>query len=91
MRRASFSLSPLLVLLAGLLTGQAALAGSLGGAGDGGKRPGNSFNLIVAPPPAATPVQLTAPGVGIAPGRVVIVDPYKVPLIQDAGSLSPGR
>ena len=88
--------APSLLLKASLLfvafiTAGSACAATTGGASDAGRRSTNSFNLYVAPPPGMSNVQLTAQGVGIASSKPVISDPYKVPLIQNAGSLTPGR
>jgi hypothetical protein len=73
-----------------IATGGAVAAGN-GAASDAAKRPNNSFNLFVPPPPGASAAVLQAPGVGFASSKGVITDPYKVPLIQNAGSLTPGR
>ena len=91
MRRASSLPLKALLLVAAWVVAGGAVAANAGAASDAGKRPANSFNLYVAPPAAGT-VALPNPGVGIASSKgVVIMDPYKVPLIQNAGSMTPGR
>ena len=79
------------LMFVALITAGSGWAGNAGAASDASRRTTNSFNLFVAPPPGASNVQLTAQGVGIASGKPMIMDPYKVPLIQNAGSLTPGR
>lgn len=90
MRRAPTSfMKALLLVLGGAAAGGVVAAN--GAASDASKRPSNSFNLYVVPPPGAGAVQSPAQGVGIASNKAVILDPYKVPLIREAGSLTPGR
>jgi hypothetical protein len=90
MRRAPSLLLKASLLAAGWVVAGGAGAAGTGAASDAAKRPNNSFNLYVAPPGAGT-VALPSPGVGIASSKGVIMDPYKVPLIQNAGSMTPGR
>ncbi len=91
MCRAPSLLLKALLLVAGLVAAGGAAAASNGASSEVAKRPNNSFNLIVPQPPGASAVVLPTPGVGIASSKSVITDPYKVPLIQNAGSLTPGR
>lgn len=91
MRRATSQLLKVLFLIAGgVVAGSAASAGP-GTASDAAKRPNNSFSLYVPSPPGASNVVLPTQGIGIASTKGVIMDPYKVPLIQNAGSLTPNR
>ncbi len=91
MRRTTSQLLKVLLLIAGgVVAGSAASAGP-GAASDAAKRPNNSFSLYVPSPPGASNVVLPIQGIGIASTKGVIMDPYKVPLIQNAGSLTPGR
>ena len=91
MRRApSLLLKAAFIVVASISAG-GVVAASNSAASDAAKRPTNSFNLYIAPPPGASAVQLSTPGAGIASSRAVIMDPYKVPLIQNAGSLTSGR
>jgi hypothetical protein len=90
MRRApSLLLKAVLIVVGSILAGGVVAANSA--ASDAAKRPNNSFNLYIPAPPGASPVQLSTPGARVASSRAVIMDPYKVPLIQDAGSLTTGR
>lgn len=91
MLRAPTPLLKALFLVFGLITADGVVAASNRAGSDASKRPNNSFNLYVVPPPGASNVQLPMQGAGIASNRAVILDPYKVPLIQDAASLTPGR
>lgn len=91
MRRAPLQLLKTAFFVVAMIVAGSVIAGSAGPASDAAKRPSNSFNLFVAPPPVASPVHLPPHGVGLASGKTMIMDPYKVPLIQNAGSLSPGR
>lgn len=91
MRRASFLVLKISLLFVGLITAGGGVAAANAAASGAAKRPNNSFNLYVAPPHGATNVQLPTQGMGVASGKTVIMDPYKVPLIQNAGSLTPGR
>jgi hypothetical protein len=89
MRRApSLALKASFLCLGLITTGEVAAAGSAVSAAG---RPSSSFNLFVAQPATASNVQLPNRGVGIASSKTLIQDPYKVPLIQNAGSLTPGR
>lgn len=79
-------------LLFGLIAAGAVAAASNSAASDAvGKKVSNSFNLYVTPAAGTGTVVVPAPGVGLASSKAVITDPYKVPLIQNAGSLHPGR
>ena len=73
-------------LLAALATASAFVAaGSLSREG-GERRVTSSFTLLyttAAKPPTVVPSN----GVGIAPSKPVVSNPYNVPLIQNAGSL----
>ena len=91
MRRAPSLLLKALLFLAAWVAAGGAAAASTGAASDAAKRPNNSFNLYVSPQAGAGTVVLPTPGVGVASNKGVITDPYKVPLIQNAGSLTPGR
>ena len=90
MRRPSLVSQASLVAVC-LIAASSTIAANAVAASDSAKRPSNSFNLYVTPAPAAVNGQPPAQGVGIASGKAVIIDPYKVPLIQNAGSLTPGR
>ena len=91
MRRAPSLLLKAVFVVVGLISGGGVVAASNGAASDAARRPSNSFNLYVPPSPGASAVQWPTPGVGVASGKAVIMDPYRVPLIQDAGSLTAGR
>ena len=91
MRRAFSSSPKALLLVAGLIVAHGPATAGQGAASDAAKRPSNSFNLYVPPSPGAANIVLPAQGVGVASSKTVILDPYKVPLIQNAGSLTPGR
>lgn len=91
MRRAPSMLLKALVLVYGLIVSSGVTAAGNGAAGNASKRPNNSFSLFVPAGPNASAVVLPTQGVGIASNRGVIMDPYKVPLIQGAGSLTTGR
>lgn len=91
MRRAPLQLLKTAFVVVATIVAGGVVAGNAGAASDAARRPSNSFNLFVAPPPVASPVRLPSHGVGLAPGKTTIMDPYKVPLIQNAGSMSPGR
>ena len=91
MRRASPLLVNALFLMVATVASGTAAGANNSAASDAAKRPSNSFNLYVAPTPAAVNVVLPIQGVGVASSKTVITDPYKVPLIQNAGSLTPGR
>ncbi len=91
MRRATSHLLKVLLLIVGGVVASAAVSAGPGAASDAAKRPNNSFNLYVSVPPGASNVASQSQGVGVAASKGVIMDPYKVPLIQNAGSLTPGR
>jgi hypothetical protein len=91
MRRASPLLAKALLLFVASVAASTATAANNSAASDAAKRPSNSFNLYVLPPPGTGTVVLPTQGVGVASSKAVITDPYKVPLIQNAGSLTPGR
>ncbi len=90
MRRAPFLVLKISMLFVGLITA-GGVAAANPAASDAARRPNNSFNRFVAPPPGAADVRLPTQGVGLPSSKTVIMDPYKVPLIQNAGSLTPGR
>ena len=91
MRRAFSSSMKALLLVAGLIVAHGPASAGQGAASDAAKRASNSFNLYVMPTPVAGNVVLQPQGATIASSKTVIIDPYKVPLIQNAGSLTPGR
>jgi hypothetical protein len=91
MRPASPLLAKALLLFVASVAAGTAAAANNSAASDAAKRPSNSFNLYVPQSPIAGTVVLPTQGVGIASNKVVITDPYKVPLIQNAGPLTPGR
>jgi hypothetical protein len=82
---------PRTVALAIGLAAVSAVAAAGGTAPDGARRTTNSFTLLTAPtaPHAAGPTP--SPGTGIASSKAIILNPYHVPLIQNAGSLGSGR
>jgi hypothetical protein len=79
------------VALAISLAAASVVAAAGGTAKDGARRTSNSFTLLTAP--TAPQVAGTTPsaGVGIASSKQIILNPYHVPLIQNAGSLGSGR
>jgi hypothetical protein len=92
MRRTLSPLAKALLVVLGVVAAGDAMAARSSAASDAAaRRPSNSFNLYAVPPPGESTVVLPTPGTGIASGRTVITDPYKVPLIQNAGTLTPGR
>ncbi len=91
MRRATSQLLKVLLVIAGGAVASSAFSAGPGAASGAAKRQTNSFNLYVPAPPGASNVAMQAQGVGIDSGKSVILDPYKVPMIQNAGSLTPGR
>jgi hypothetical protein len=91
MRRTLSPLAKALLLVLGVVAVGDAMAARSAASDAAAKRPSNSFNLYVVPPPGDSTVVLPTPGTGIGPGRTVVTDPYKVPLIQNAGTLTPGR
>ena len=91
MRRAPSLLLKAVFLVVGSISAGGVVAASNSAASDAAKRPTNSFNLYIPSPPAASAVQLSTPGAGVASSRAVIIDPYKVPLLQNAGSLTTSR
>lgn len=91
MRRAPSLLLKAMCIVLGAIAASGVAADGTSAASRAAKRPNNSFNLFVAPPPGPGTVVLPDRGVGIASSKAVITDPYKVPLIQNAGSLTPGR
>ncbi|MEO8836390.1 MAG: hypothetical protein ABI364_06590 [Caldimonas sp.] len=89
MARALFLLAKAALPLVALLVSGAAAAGNANG--EAPKRPTNSFSLLYSAAAPQTPVVVPGNGTGIAPGRAVVVNPYRVPLIQNAGTLKAGR
>ena len=88
MARATPLIRVTVVLLAGLVAASAASAGGSAG-GEAGRKPTNSFNLVYAATPRA-PAAAPSMGAGV-PAMAVVSNPYNVPLIQNAGSLSSSR
>jgi hypothetical protein len=90
MARAHDSIPRTVALAIGLAAASAAAAAG-GATNDGARRTTNSFMLIQAA--TAPQVAGTTPsaGAGVPSSKPVIVNPYHVPLIQNAGSLSAGR
>jgi hypothetical protein len=85
MQRAFFPISRTLVLLASL----AALhhTAAAGPPAPGGRGQASTFTMLVtATPPQAGP-RGAQNGVGIAPSKPVVRNPYNVPLLQNAGSV----
>lgn len=78
------------VVRAALLTigSIAVVHAAMAGDRDGDRRTGNTFILVTATPPkpAATPPQ-SSNGVGVAPAKPIVSNPYQVPLLQNAGTL----
>lgn len=91
MRRTTSQLLKVLLLIAGGVVATSAASAGPGAASSAAKRPTNSFNLYVPAPPGESNLAMQAQGVGVASNKGVSMDPYKVPLIQNAGSLTPGR
>lgn len=87
-RAISFSAKPA-VLLAGLIVVAAAAAGG-GPAGDATKKT-PSFSILYTATAPSVPVIVPPGGVGVPAGKGVVTNPYNVPLLQNAGSLRPGR
>ena len=85
MRRPSSSISRALLLLAALAATQAATAA--GSPGQGDRRTTNTFTMLASAPPAQPAGRGASNGVGIAPSKPVVSNPYNVPLLQNAGSL----
>lgn len=65
-------------------------AATANGASEPGRKSTNTFNLVYAAT-APTPVVVPGAGASVAPSKPVVSNPYHVPLIQNAGSLRPGR
>jgi hypothetical protein len=90
MARAHDSILRTVALTIGLAAASAAAAAG-GAANDGARRTTNSFMLIQAPTAPQSAGTTPSAGAGIASSKPVILNPYHVPLIQNAGSLSSGR
>jgi hypothetical protein len=61
-------------------------------AGDGARPTTNTFVLVTAAAANPQPAPRPSPnGVGIAPSKPVVSNPYQVPLLQNAGSLRGAR
>jgi hypothetical protein len=59
---------------------------------EGDRRPTNTFVLVTAQPTKPTgPSAPAANGVGLAPAKPVVSNPYQVPLLQNAGTLRGAR
>jgi hypothetical protein len=73
------------------LVAASAVAVAGGAANEGGRKTSNSFTLLTgaAAPQAASPIP--SPGAAVASSKPVVVNPYHVPLIQNAGSLGSAR
>ena len=72
----------------------AVLAVSVVAAGErGGDRPATHSFVLVTPAPAkpAAAPRPSANGVGVAPAKPVVSNPYQVPLLQNAGTLRATR
>jgi hypothetical protein len=83
------SLARRAVVLAAALAATGAAAAADTAANDG--RRSNSFSLVYSVAAPHAPVVVPSQGTGIGPGKAVVRDPYKVPLMQNAGSLHFGR
>ena len=91
MARAIPLIAKSVLLLAGLIAVTAAAAGSATPA-EPAKKTTSSFNILYTATAPSAPVIVPPGGVGVPVGKnVVIRNPYNVPLIQNAGSLHPGR
>ena len=88
MVRASSLARPALAFAVALAAVGAAVAGD--SAGNDGRK-SSSFGLLFNSATPHTPVAAPSAGVGLAPGKPVVRDPYKVPMMQNAGTLHFGR
>ena len=71
-------------VLAGLFAAHCAVAGDR----NGDRRTTNTFVLVTgAPPKPADAPRPASNGVGVAPAKPVVSNPYQVPLLQNAGTL----
>jgi hypothetical protein len=75
------------LVLAGLLAAEGATAGPKAGE----TRGGSSFVLLTSAPPVPAAAQPRSNGVGVPPARPVVLDPYRVPLLSNAGTLGSAR
>jgi phage tail tape-measure protein len=78
------------LLLAGLAAVHAVAAAG-GSARDGDRRVTNSFTLLSSAPANPAPRGGQSNGVGVAPSKPVVSNPYNVPLLQNAGSFGAMR
>jgi len=90
MARALDSIPRTVVLAIGLAAASAAAAAG-GAANDGVRRSTNTFILIQAATAPQAAGTTPSAGAGVASSKPVILNPYHVPLIQNAGSLSSSR
>ena len=81
----AFLLIRLTVMLAGVAATTVASAGGPGA--DSTPKSGSTFNMITVATPAGTRVRMPSAGASLAP-KAVVKNPYNVPLLQNAGSLS---
>ena len=79
----------LLIRLTLVLAGVAATTVASAGGPGAGSTPtsASTFNMITVATPAGTRVRLPSAGASLAP-KAVVRNPYNVPLLQNAGSLS---
>jgi len=89
MARPFHSVLQAVVVLVGLTLTHAAAAGSTVREVD--RRASNSFTLLTTAAPVQAPGRGQSNGVGIGPAKPVVSNPYNVPLLQNAGTLRPGR
>jgi hypothetical protein len=78
-------------LLLAAVTAIPAVAAAAGPAREGGRPASNTFALVVAAPAGPGPQSMPSNGVGIGPSKLVVSNPYQVPLLQNAGSLRGAR
>ena len=81
----AFLLIRLTLVLSGVVATTVASAG--GPAGDSAPKSGSTFNMVTVATPAGTRVRVPSAGASLAP-KAVVKNPYNVPLLQNAGSLS---
>ena len=90
MARAYASFPRTVVLVIVLFAGGGVAAG--GGAGTGGARKtSNSFMLVQGAPPQVSGATPASAGTGIPSSKPIILNPYHVPLLQNASSLRSSR
>jgi len=87
MARAFLPLRLTLLLVAGIAAAGAARAG---GPPDSGKKSTNTFTMVTWTAAPSTRGAAPSAGASLAP-KTIVSNPYNVPLLQNAGSLRPGR